>query len=319
MEPAALPAARSNRRVHTKSKGRPVGRPFSFRPFAWVEPAKPGKARRLISFPGFRCAQSGRQCRHVGIPRSIKILTGGAMRTFLNRGRAAVRAANGAKVDVEYPPDLGARKEIAEGAAFDIALAAAAGDRRTGEGRQDRRQARTTDVARSTVGLRGPAGAPKPDIGTVAAFKAALLDARSIAYSDGPSGAYMAELLETRPRRGNEGQDQAHQRPVAELVASGEAEIGMQQIVAILPVRAPTWSARCRANCRMSLSMPPGFLPGRPEPAAARRALCRLYATDAAWPARLIRGQGHGAGADRTGRRLPQMCLRHRAFMPISA
>ena len=94
------------------------------------------------------------------------------------------------------------------------------------------------DVTRSTVGLAVRAGAPKPDIGTVAAFKRALLDARSIAYSDGPSGAYIAGLLqrlgiaeEMKPKT------KLTSRPVAELVAAGEAEIGMQQIVAILPVK----------------------------------------------------------------------------------
>ena len=57
-----------------------------------------------------------------------------------------------------------------------------------------------------------------------------LLQARSLAYSDGPSGAYVAGLLtklgiaeEVAPK------SKLTSRPVAELVASGEAE-------AILPV-----------------------------------------------------------------------------------
>jgi molybdate transport system substrate-binding protein len=50
-------------------------------------------------------------------------------------------------------------------------------------------------VARSIVGLAVRAGASKPDIGSVEALRRALLAARSIAYSDGPSGAYVAALL----------------------------------------------------------------------------------------------------------------------------
>jgi molybdate transport system substrate-binding protein len=80
-------------------------------------------------------------------------------------------------------------------------------------------------------------GAPKPDIATVAAFKRTLQRARSIAYSDGPSGRYIAGLLEQlgvsqemKPK------SRLTSGPVAELVARGEAEIGLQQIVAILPV-----------------------------------------------------------------------------------
>ena len=68
-------------------------------------------------------------------------------------------------------------------------------------------------------------------------MRQALLQARSLAYSDGPSGAYVAGLLtklgiaeEVAPK------SKLTSRPVAELVASGEAEVGMQQIVAILPV-----------------------------------------------------------------------------------
>jgi molybdate transport system substrate-binding protein len=96
----------------------------------------------------------------------------------------------------------------------------------------------TADVTCSAVGLAVRAGAPKPDIATVAALKRTLIAARSIAYSDGPSGAYVGGLFqrlgiakEMKPKTKLTG------RPVAELVASGEAEIGMQQIVAILPIK----------------------------------------------------------------------------------
>jgi molybdate transport system substrate-binding protein len=95
-----------------------------------------------------------------------------------------------------------------------------------------------TDIARSTVGLAIRPGAAKPDIGSVGALRRALLQARSIAYSDGPSGAYVAALLaklgiaeEMAPKT------KLTSEPVAELVARGEAEIGMQQIIAILPVK----------------------------------------------------------------------------------
>jgi molybdate transport system substrate-binding protein len=82
------------------------------------------------------------------------------------------------------------------------------------------------------------AGAAKPDIATVAAFKGALLAAQTVGYSDGPSGAYVTDLLQ---RLGIAGEMKPKIRltsgPVAELVAKGEAEIGLQQIVAILPVK----------------------------------------------------------------------------------
>jgi len=94
------------------------------------------------------------------------------------------------------------------------------------------------DVSRSTVGLAVRAGATKPDIGSVEALRRALLQARSIAYSDGPSGAYVVGLL-ARLGIADEmaSKTKLTSEPVAELIARGEAELGMQQIVAILPVR----------------------------------------------------------------------------------
>src|SRR6516162_4114328 len=114
------------------------------------------------------------------------------------------------------------------------------------------------DIAHSSVGLAVRTGAPKPDIGSVAALRQALLQACSLAYSDGPSGAYIVGLLtklgiaeEVAPK------SKLTSRPVAELVASGEAEVGMQQIVAILPVNGAEISgtaagrvAKCHYICR---------------------------------------------------------------------
>lgn len=98
-------------------------------------------------------------------------------------------------------------------------------------------------LAKVGVGVMVKAGAPRPEIGTVEAFKQALLDARSVAYLDpasgGSSGAYVAGLLErlciadrvapkVRLQRGGH---------VSDLVVSGDAEIGIHQISAI--VREP--------------------------------------------------------------------------------
>ena len=145
--------------------------------------------------------------------------------------------ASGEKVEIEFRLTSVLQKEIEEGAVFDIALmprpevdALVLAGRIAADA--------TANITHSSVGLAVRTGAPKPDIATVEALKQTLLNAQSIAYSDGPSGAYIAALLE---RLGiadaMKSKTKLTSRPVAELMASGEAEIGMQQIVAILPVK----------------------------------------------------------------------------------
>ena len=103
---------------------------------------------------------------------------------------------------------------------------------------QNGRIAATTrvEIARSGIGVEVKAGSRKPDIGTVDAFKRALLNARSIAYLRVGSGVYLEGLL------GRLGLQSALAsrtiRPdsdvVSELVAKGEVELGMTVITQIL-------------------------------------------------------------------------------------
>jgi molybdate transport system substrate-binding protein len=88
------------------------------------------------------------------------------------------------------------------------------------------------DLARSSIGIAVKAGAPKPDIGTVDAFKQALIAARSIAFSrSGASGIHFANLI------GQLGiADEVARKArifdgvVGTLAARGEVEIAVQQV-----------------------------------------------------------------------------------------
>jgi molybdate transport system substrate-binding protein len=168
---------------------------------------------------------------------TIKILSGGAMKSLMVEVVPLFERASSTKVEIKFALTSVLKKEIEDGAAFDIALLprpeldalVEAGKIAAGT---------PADITRSAVGLAVRAGAPKPDIGTVEALRQTLQRAQTIGYSDGPSGAYIADLLvrlgiadEMKPKI------RLTSRPVAEIVAEGEAEIGMQQIVAILPVK----------------------------------------------------------------------------------
>jgi|ERR1700722_8004937 molybdate transport system substrate-binding protein len=171
------------------------------------------------------------------VAKSIKILSGGAMRALLVEAVPLFDRATGIKADVRFALTSVLKKEIEGGAVFDVALLPRPElDALARHGSID--AGTQTDITRSAVGLAVRAGAPKPDIGTVAAFKRTLLAAQTVGYSDGPSGAYVTDLLQ---RLGIAQEMKTKVRltsgPVAELVAKGEAEIGLQQIVAILPVK----------------------------------------------------------------------------------
>ena len=90
-----------------------------------------------------------------------------------------------------------------------------------------------TDLAKSGIGAAVRKGARKPDIRSLEAFKAALLGAKSIVYSSGPSGVYLAELFQ-RLGLAEALRGRATQAPpgvlVGELVAKGEYELCFQQL-----------------------------------------------------------------------------------------
>ena len=96
------------------------------------------------------------------------------------------------------------------------------------------------DFAHARVGVAVKSGAPKPDISTPDALKVAFLAAKSIGVSRGPSGVH---LLNAMVKIGIAEQVKAKMiQPdlgvrVGTLVADGKAEIGVQQIGELLPIK----------------------------------------------------------------------------------
>jgi len=94
------------------------------------------------------------------------------------------------------------------------------------------------DLAKSGVGVAVKAGAPKPDISSGEAIKRAVLAAKGIAYSTGPSGIYLTGLFQRMgiAERIKSKVKQVQGEPAGGVVARGEAEIGFQQMSELLPV-----------------------------------------------------------------------------------
>ena len=104
------------------------------------------------------------------------------------------------------------------------------------------------ELARSLVGMMVRAGAAKPDIGSVEAFRNALLAAKSLAYSDSGSGTYLRTTLFSKLGVADQVAGKSRKvrgppsgEPVAAVVARGEAEIGFQQVSELLHVPGVTF------------------------------------------------------------------------------
>jgi molybdate transport system substrate-binding protein len=96
------------------------------------------------------------------------------------------------------------------------------------------------ELVKSPIGIAVKAGAPKPDISSADAVKRALLAAKSVAYSDSASGVYVSTEMFQRLGIVDDMKGKARQipaEPVAGVVARGDAEIGLQQISEMLPVK----------------------------------------------------------------------------------
>jgi molybdate transport system substrate-binding protein len=95
------------------------------------------------------------------------------------------------------------------------------------------------DLVKSPIGIAVKSGAPKPDISSADAVKRALLEAKTIAYSDSASGVYVSSEMFAKLGIADAMKGKARMipaTPVGEIVAKGEAEIGLQQISELKPV-----------------------------------------------------------------------------------
>ncbi|MET0632812.1 MAG: substrate-binding domain-containing protein [Xanthobacteraceae bacterium] len=152
------------------------------------------------------------------------------------------------------------------------------------------------DLAKSGVGVAVRAGAPKPDISSGDALKRALLAAKSIAYSSGPSGVYMEGLFrrlgiadEIKPKL----KQTQPGNPVGEVIARGEAEIGFQQVSELLPIAGIDYIGPLPPDIQHITVFSGGIHTGAKQPDAAK-ALVKFITAPAAVP--VIRKKGMEPG-----------------------
>lgn len=221
----------------------------------------------------------------------IQVICSNSSRAVMDELLPAFERASGHHVTISYATAVQALSRIRDGATTDaIILNAQSIDELTKQGKiaADSRR----ELARCGVGIAVRAGAPKPDIGSVEAFKRALLDAKSIAHTEaGASGIHFLGLIE---RLGIAAQVKAKTRTrpgglIGELVAKGEAELAVQQIPELMAVAGIDVVGPLPPELQSTTTVTAAVFAGARQPEAARAFLAFL-STPAA--ARVFKARG---------------------------
>jgi molybdate transport system substrate-binding protein len=170
----------------------------------------------------------------------IKLMSPGAVASSLKELIPRFEQSTGHKVTVEYSPALALADRLKKGEATDVAL--------VGEPAADEliklgqfTAGSKVLVARVGVGVFVRRGDPKPDISTRDAFFRSVMNARTISYSDpklgGTAANYVGKLMAELDITGSIGPKTKltpPSRPLADFVAGGGADFGLNQITEIL-------------------------------------------------------------------------------------
>ena len=216
----------------------------------------------------------------------VKVLTAGAFKQVVLALVPEFEKQTGNKVVVDNDTAGGLKKRIESGEAFDVAvITPAVIDELAGAGKIA--AGSRVNLASVSIGVVVKEGAPKPDVSTVDAFKRALLEAKSVAYIDpasgGSSGIYIDKLLE-RLGIADQVRPKAKLKKggyVAELIVSGEAELGLHQISEIVPVKGAVLVGPLPKEIQNTTTYAAG-LSASPQNKEAAQALIKMFSGPAA-------------------------------------
>jgi molybdate transport system substrate-binding protein len=245
-----------------------------------------GRIMKKNGAVGF-CATLALFCTVVAAPgwadTTLKIIAAPNMRPVLPDLTAVYERNNGPKLSIAYVPPPQIKSQTEAGASVDVVISL--------KGMVDAlgKEGKLTGVeviARSPIGMAVRTGQPKPDISSPAAFKAALLNAKSIVYSDGgPSGIITARLIKSM---GIEDQIKpkvklvpAGGQALPAAIASGEAELGIDQLT-VLDKPGIEIVGALPKEFAADIVMSAGIPPSAPDAAAASQFIKFLKSSDAA-------------------------------------
>jgi molybdate transport system substrate-binding protein len=228
----------------------------------------------------------------------LKVFTTRAIATVLQEIRGDIERMIGRKLSVTTDVAIRLVRRVKADETFDLLVAA--------PGQLDEliaagliiRETRT-DIAHSGIGVAVRRGATKPDVGSLAAFTRALLDARSIAYlREGQSGIYIDGVIR---RLGIADELKGKLRLpetdiVSQLVRQGDVELGLVVITQILTTDGVSLAGPLPPEIQSYITFTAGVGVNSQAPEAAKELMRILQA-----PAAIVvmRSQGMEPGARR--------------------
>jgi molybdate transport system substrate-binding protein len=227
-------------------------------------------------------ALAGSMVAASALAADIKVLTAGAFKPVVVAVAAEFERRSGHHVVIDNDTAGALARRIAAGEHFDLAvltesaIAQLARDGKLAPGASG-------PLGQVGIGVAVKRGAALPDIGSVAAFQRALLDARAVAYIDpqagGSSGVYLARLFD---KLGIASQIKAKAvlvpgGLVAQRVVSGEADIALHQISEILAVPGAVLVGPIPDELQNYTVYAGGVSAGAGAPSAAKALLAMLH------------------------------------------
>jgi molybdate transport system substrate-binding protein len=212
----------------------------------------------------------------------VKVIASNAAKEAVLDLIPAFEKSSGHKVTMIWAGTEAITKRISGGEVVDVVLIAAPNidklisEKKLVEGSR-------TNIAKSGIGVAVRAGLPKPDISSGDAVKKAVLDAKSVAYSSGPSGFYIAELFK-KMGIAEQIKDKVKQTPsgvqVGEGVARGDADLGFQQISELLHVKGIDYLGPLPPDVQHFTIWSTGIHSASPSPDAAKALVKYLSGPD---------------------------------------
>ena len=194
-------------------------------------------------------------------------------------------------INIESVGGVDAAKRVRTGEIFDmVVLASDAIDKLIDAGHID--PTSKVNLVNSGVAIAVKAGTVLPDIASEAAVKTAVLAAKTISYSTGPSGVAIAKLFEhwgVAEQIANRIVQAPPGVPVGSLVAIGEVELGFQQLSELIHLDGISVVGSLPSEIQITTTFSAGISTGSKQAGAVRDLLAYMNSADAI-PAKLRQG-----------------------------